>query len=136
MNAGTAEPLASRGGKLDHAGTRLAAAIVLLAGTAAAPAVLADEGMVIWKNHDCGYFILQLKSGYAIYEWLAGPHPNDGDVLEGELKSAGEHRINNKTADLPTTVFLDTYSPNRAVIAPRIPARCKSQPGYIPFEGR
>jgi hypothetical protein len=114
---------------------RVALMLSLIAGTAA-NAARADEGMVIWKNYECGFFILQMKGGYGLYEWAAGPYPNDGDMIEGDLKAKGEHRVNNKTADVPTTVFLDTFSKKRAEISARIPAQCKARPGYVPFEGR
>ena len=100
-----------------------------------AVAARAEEGTVIWKNSDCGFFILQMKGGYGLYEWVAGPYPNDSDVFEGELKSAGEHKVNNKTADVPTSVFLDTLSAKRSAISARIPAKCKTRPGSAPFEG-
>ena len=113
---------------------RRAALLLLLA--AAASAVHADEGTVIWKNYECGYFILQMKAGYGLYEWAAGPYPNESDVIEGELKEPGEHRVNNKTADVPTTIFLDTFSEKRTAISSRIPGKCKAKPGYVPFEGQ
>ena len=119
--------------------TRLAAlrAAVMLSLVAAAVSNVAhaDEGMVIWKNTECGFFVLQMKAGYGLYEWVAGPYPNDSDVIEGELKAPGEHRVNNKTADVPTTIFLDTFSEKRAAISARIPAQCKAKPDYKPFEG-
>jgi hypothetical protein len=96
----------------------------------------AEDGTVIWKNYECGYFILQMKGGYGLYEWAAGPYPNDSDVFEGDLKSAGEHKVNNKTADVPTSIYLDTFSAKRSAISARIPAKCKSRPGYVPFEGQ
>ncbi|HVY06257.1 MAG TPA: hypothetical protein VHB46_09795 [Burkholderiales bacterium] len=111
---------------------RAVVAMLLLAAAAAH----ADVGMVIWKNHDCGFFILQMKSGYGLYEWSAGPYPNDGDVLEGELKIAGELKVNNKTADVPTTIFLEAFAPKRAGISPRIPGRCKAKPGDPPFDAQ
>jgi len=95
----------------------------------------ADEGVVIWKNTECGFFVLQMKAGYGLYEWVAGPYPNDSDVIEGELKSPGEHRVNNKSADVPTTIFLDTFSEKRAAISARIPAQCKAKPDDKPFAG-
>lgn len=115
---------------------RCAAVMLLLVTAAAANFAHADEGMVIWKNYDCGFFILQMKAGYGLYEWVAGPYPNDGDVIEGELKAPGEHRVNNKTADVPTTIFLDTYSAKHTAISARIPAKCKTKPDSIPFEGQ
>ena len=115
---------------------RGAAVILSLVAAVAANVARADEGMVIWKNFECGYFVVQMTAGYGLYEWVAGPYPNDGDVIEGELKTPGEHRVNNKTADVPTTIFLDTYSEKRAVVSSRIPARCKARPDYVPFEGQ
>ena len=114
---------------------RGAAVILSLVAAAAADVARADEGMVIWKNFECGYFVVQMKAGYGLYEWVAGPYPNDGDVIEGELKTPGEHRVNNKTADVPTTIFVDTYSEKRAAVSSRIPARCKARSDYVPFEG-
>ena len=117
------------------AAVRRAAVILSLLAAAAPTVARADEGMVIWKNFECGYFILQMKAGYGLYEWVAGPYPNDGDVIEGELKTPGEHRVNNKTADVPTTIFLETYSEKRAAISARMPTQCKAKPDYKPFEG-
>jgi hypothetical protein len=118
------------------AAARRAGVMLSLIASAAASVAHADEGMVIWKNYECGYFILQMKGGYGLYEWAAGPYPNDGDVIEGDLKATVEHRVNNKTADVPTTIFLDTFSNKRATISARIPAQCKARPGYVPFEGQ
>jgi hypothetical protein len=115
---------------------RRATMVLSLVAAAAANVAHADEGMVIWKNNECGFFILQMKAGYGLYEWVAGPYPNESDVIEGELKAPGEHRVNNKTADVPTTIFLDTFSEKRTVISSRIPAKCKAKPGYVPFEGQ
>lgn len=112
------------------------AAVLLAFLATASNAARADEGVVIWRNFECGYFVLQMKSGYGLYEWVAGPYPNDSDVLEGDLKASGEHRVNNKTADVPTTIFLDTFSAKRALISARIPAKCKTPPDYVPFEGQ
>jgi len=112
---------------------RRAAAILILATAAAADHARAEQGMVIWKDYDCGFFILQTKTGYGLYEWVAGPYPNDGDVIEGELQAAGEHRVNNKTADVPTTIFLDTFAEKRAPVSARIPRKC-GKPGQRPFE--
>jgi hypothetical protein len=114
---------------------RRAAVMLSLVAAAVSNVAHADEGMVIWKNTECGFFILQMKAGYGLYEWVAGPYPNDGDVIEGELKAPGEHRVNNKTADVPTTIFLDTFSEKRAAISARMPTQCKTKPDYKPFEG-
>ena len=114
---------------------RFAVLLLLMLATAGHVAH-AGEGIVIWKNYDCGFFVLQTKAGYGLYEWVAGPYPNESDVIEGELQADGEHRVNNKTADVPTTIFLDTFSEKRAAVSARIPAKCKARPGYVPFEGQ
>ncbi len=119
-----------------NAGAVVVRMSVLVALMTAAHGVLAADGVVIWRNYDCGFFILQTKTGYGLYEWMAGPYPNESDIIEGELQRQGEHRVNNKTADVPTTIFLDTFSAKRGEIAARIPAKCKTRPGYIPFEGQ
>ena len=112
------------------------AMVISLVAAVAASNARADEGTVIWKNYDCGFFVLQMKAGYGLYEWVAGPFPNDGDVIEGEMTASGEHRVNNKTADVPTTIFLDTFAAKRDAISSRIPGRCKDPPDYVPFEVR
>ena len=133
MNNGNRPGLHPRSATLRRAGRQAAAAVVFCA-LFASPA-FAEQGMVIWKNHECGCFILQMKSGYGIFEWVDGPQPNDGDVLEGDFRSAGERLIANKTADLPTTILLNAFALTRDAIAARMPAKCKKLPGYIPFEG-
>jgi len=119
--------------RLTATSLRRAAAILTLATAAAADYAWAEQGMVIWKDYDCGFFILQTKTGYGLYEWVAGPYPNDGDLLEGELQAAGEHRVNNKTADVPTTIFFDTFAEKRAPVSARIPSKC-GKSGQRPFE--
>jgi hypothetical protein len=134
MNPGETASLLARGATFRRAGRRVAAAAaVVLCALHASPA-FAEQGMVIWKNHECGSFILQMKSGYGIFEWIGGPQPNDGDVLEGDFTSSGEQRVDNKTADLPTTILLNAFALSRSAIAARMPAKCKALPGYIPFE--
>lgn len=136
MNPGKTAGLLARDVTYRRAGGRMsAAAAVVLCALYASPA-RAEQGMVIWKNRECGYFILQMKSGYGIFEWMDGPQPNDGDVLEGDFRSAGERLVDNRTADLPTTILLNAFALSRSAIAARMPANCKVLPGYVPFKGR
>ena len=134
MNSSNTTSLPARDAKFRRAGTQAAAAIVLYAQFVSY--ALAEQAMVIWKNHECGHFIVQMKSGYGIFQWIDGPQPNDGDVLEGDFRSRGERLVDNKTADLPTTILLNAFALSRSAIAGRMPAKCKEIPGYIPFEGR
>ena len=132
MNPGKTASLLVRGASFRRAGRQVAAAVVLSA-LFAYPA-LAEQSMVIWKNHECGFFILQMKSGYGIFEWIDGPQPNNSDALEGDFRSPGERLVDNKTADLLTTILLNAFALSRSAIAARMPAKCKALPGYIPFE--
>jgi hypothetical protein len=134
MNPGNTVHSTARPATLRRARTQAAAALAVCA-LFASPA-LAEQGMVIWKNHECGYFIVQMKSGYGIFEWIDGPQPNDGDVLEGDFRSTGERQVDNKSVDLPATIVLNAFALSRSAIAARMPAKCKALPGYIPFEGR
>ena len=134
MNPSDATSLLARHAKFRRVGTQAAAAIVLYAQFASH--ALAEQGMVIWKNHECGHFIVQMKSGYGIFEWVDGPQPNDGDMLEGDFRSPGERLVDNKTVDLPSTILLNAFALSRSAIAGRMPAKCKAFPDYIPFEGR
>ncbi len=135
MNPGKAASSLTRGATFRRAGRRMSAtAMVFLCVLCASPA-LAEQSMVIWKNHECGFFILQMKSGYGIFEWIDGPQPNNGDVLEGDFRSSGEQRVDNKTADLPTTILLNAFALTRNAIAARMPAKCKALTDYVPFEG-
>ncbi len=93
MNPSNTTSLLARDAKFRRAGTQAAAAIVLYVQFASH--ALAEQGMVIWKNHECGHFIVQMKSGYGIFEWVDGPQPNDGDVLEGDFRSPGERLVDN-----------------------------------------
>jgi len=136
MNPGNTASLLARDATFRRAGKRVAAAAAVALCVQYASPALAEQGMVIWKNRECGYFILQMKSGYGIFEWMDGPQPNDGDVLEGDFRSAGERLIDNKTADLPTTILLNAFALSRSAIAARMPAKCRTLPGYVPFEGR
>ena len=114
---------------------RLGALLVAMAATLVTGVARADAGVVIWKNFNCGFFVVQTKSGYGLLEWISGSFPNASDVIEGEIRSEGEHRMHNTTADLPMTVFLDRFSPRRADISGHIPAKCSAKPEQEPFAG-
>ncbi len=136
MNPGEPASLPARSTPLRRVGRRVAAAAaVALCALFARPAP-AEQGMVIWKNRECGYFILQMKSGYGIFQWIDGLQPNDGDVLEGDFGSPNERLVDNKTADVPATILLYAFALSRSAIAARMPAKCKALPGYVPFKRR
>lgn len=84
----------------------------------------AAQGTVIWKNQECGYFILQTARGYGLLEWMAGAAPHDGDVIEGDIEVKGAQEFHNRTADLPVTAYVAARSPRRSEVEKSIPARC------------
>lgn len=87
--------------------------------------VAAAQGTVIWKNQDCGYFILQTSKGYGLFEWVAGGSIRDGDVIEGEVNAEGTLQLLNRTADLPVTAYSAARSPKRSEVEKDIPSRCR-----------
>ncbi len=84
----------------------------------------AAQGTVIWKNQDCGFFILQTSKSYGLFEWMAGGALRDGDVIEGEINAKGTLQLYNRTADLPLTAFSAARSPKRSEVEKDIPSRC------------
>lgn len=90
-----------------------------------APPAVAAEGTVIWKNQGCAHFVLQTGRGYGLYEWTSGAPPNDSDIIEGDVDSAGAQQLHNRTADLPVTVFVVAVGAHRADVEKKIPARCR-----------
>ena len=91
---------------------------VLLALMTATHRAHAAEGVVIWRNYDCGFFILQTKAGYGLYEWVAGPYPNESDVIEGELQSR-ENTGSTTRPPMCRQPFSSTLSRRNAAIFPR-----------------
>jgi hypothetical protein len=89
-----------------------------------AGSVAAAQGTVIWKNQDCGFFILQTSKGYGLFEWVAGGALRDGDVIEGEVNAKGTLQLYNRTADLPVTAFSTARSSKRTEVEKDIPSRC------------
>ena len=84
----------------------------------------AAQGTVIWKNQECGFFILQTARGYTLLEWIAGAAPHDGDIIEGDIEAKGAQEFHNRTADLPVTAHIAARSSRRSEAEKGIPPRC------------
>jgi hypothetical protein len=111
----------------------LAGALVLLPGAiAAAPNQVIEEGMVIWKDHRCAFFIVQTPSGYTLFEWMSGPRPNDGDTIEGPLEGFGPRNVVNKTADNQVTLaYTELHSTSKKYVGKKIPGFCRRKKDFL-----
>lgn len=60
------------------------------------------KGIVMWQANDCDYFVLgydiYTDPRYVVMEYVQGPYPQAGGVLEGELVAVG------RTTELSGTV--------------------------------
>jgi hypothetical protein len=109
-----------------------ALALLLPAAIAAAPNQLVEEGTVIWKDHRCAFFIVQTPSGYTLFEWMSGPRPNDGDMIEGPLEGFGPRNVVNKTADNQVTLaYTEVHSTSKKYVGKKIPGFCRRKKDFL-----
>lgn len=107
-------------------------ALLLPAATTAAPNQTIEEGMVIWKDHRCAFFIVQTPSGYTLFEWMSGPRPNDGDTIEGPLEGFGPRNVVNKTADNQITLaYTEVHSTSKKWVGKKIPGFCRRKKDFL-----
>jgi hypothetical protein len=112
--------------------------IVTIALSALLPAAIADEGKaaeqgkVIWKERRCSFFIAQTDWGYALFEHLNGPWPNDGDVFEGKFDGFGMRNLVNKTQRSEVTLaYSEVSSTSKKWVANKIPGFCKRKKDFV-----
>lgn len=92
----------------------------------------ADQGKVIWKEKRCSFFITQTSWGYALFEHLNGPWPNDEDVYEGKLEGFGTRNLINRTqGDEITLVYSEVSSTSKKWVANKIPGFCKRKKDFV-----
>ena len=65
--------------------------------------VCAAEGVVSWADPTCGYFVLKLPDGdpkdtYGLFSVKAPPVPKLDDVIEGDVETAQEPTLQNRTS--------------------------------------
>lgn len=99
---------------------------------AAAPNQAIEEGTVIWKDHQCAFFIVQTPSGYTLFEWMSGPRPGDGDKIEGPLEGFGPRNVVNKTAQEQVTLaYTEVHSTSKKWVGDRIPRFCRRRKDFL-----
>ncbi|HZP85834.1 MAG TPA: hypothetical protein VFB54_03375 [Burkholderiales bacterium] len=92
----------------------------------------ADQGKVIWKERRCSFFIVQTPWGYALFEHLNGPWPNDDDVYEGKMEGFGTRNLVNKTqGDQITLTYSEVSSTSKKWVANKIPGFCKRKKEFV-----
>ena len=98
----------------------------------AAPNQAIEEGTVIWKDHQCAFFIVQTPSGYTLFEWMSGPRPSDGDRIEGPLEGFGPRNVVNKTAQEQVTLaYTEVHSTSKKWVGEKIPRFCRRRKDFL-----
>jgi hypothetical protein len=108
---------------------RVAAALVLVACSFEAAA---DEGEVSWSDPTCGYFVVRLPEGnpaeaYGLFSVKGLPLPNVGDVLEGDIVSAQEPTLNNRTKNVSHDVIHWANAREQVMLVRNTPVQCASR---------
>jgi hypothetical protein len=88
-----------------------------------APA-FAEEGKVVWNDPSCMYFMAQLDEGFGSYNVREGKLPEEGDVVEGGLKSEGAQQLVNKASGASLTVIPMALAPKLRPLIHSSPAQC------------
>jgi hypothetical protein len=103
-------------------------AIVGLA-VGAATTVQAEEGTVTFHDPSCGFFILKLpgEEGYGLFEWLSGPTPAVGQVMDGDIIASEEIDVTNKTAGGTNRVTHWANAPKEETLVRSLPTKCASK---------
>lgn len=92
-----------------------------------------EQGTSIWKDRSCNFFIVRTAWGYTLFEYLWGPRPNDGDIIEGLMDTFGTRNVINRTAEGKTmTVYSEVNSTSRRYVAGKIPTFCKHRKEFNP----
>src|SRR5690349_22041395 len=107
-------------------GTMYRTLLVLIVLMCAAPAALvAAEAKAVWVDASCRYFVADLGGEFGFYNWVAGMAPNEGDVLEGELRAEGVTELANKSSGGKNSVVVFALSPTVRSLVQSAPADCK-----------
>lgn len=103
-----------------------AARIALLTaalGTLSTP-VFAEQGKVVWTDPSCMYFMAQLDEGFGSYNVREGKLPEEGDVVEGGLKSEGAQTLINKASGASLTAIPMALAARLHPLIHSSPAQC------------
>lgn len=103
--------------------------ILLIVVGLTATAVYAEEGTVTYYDPSCGFFVLKLpgEEGYGLFEWRAGPKPELGHVLEGDLVKGEEIDVVNKTLGATNRLIHWANAPAPQTLIRNFPFQCTSR---------
>lgn len=98
----------------------------------AAPLASAATGTVTWADESCGYFAMSLPEGnpeeaFGLYSVKAPPTPAVGDVIEGDVVSAEEPKLENTTKKLSHDVIHWANAPKQETLVRSAPVQCASK---------
>jgi hypothetical protein len=99
-------------------------ALLIAALGAWSTAAFAEEGKVVWNDPSCMYFMAQLDEGFGSYNVREGPLPDEGDVVEGGLKSEGAQKLVNKASGKSLTAIPMALAPKVRALIHSAPAQC------------
>jgi hypothetical protein len=96
------------------------------------PAAQAGEGLVSWADPTCGYFILKLPDGdpkdaFGLFSVKAPPVPKVDDVIAGEVETAQEPTLENRTASVSHNVIHWANARELAMLVRNTPVQCASR---------
>ena len=107
-------------------------ALVAPIAVAAAPSTTIEEGTVLWWDARCSFFIVQTPSGFTLFEWMNGPKPEPGHVIEGPLEGFGSRNLVNKTADNQIVLaYSEVHSTSKKWVGNKIPGFCKRKKDFL-----
>src|SRR5271169_1798278 len=106
--------------------TALCAALLAFLSTLST-VVFADEAKVVWVDPSCNYLIARIGEEFGIFEWRAGSDPDEGDVLNGPLRTEGIVTVTNATKGGSNNVILVATSPRLNSLIHSSPVQCKKR---------
>jgi hypothetical protein len=112
----------------------LLAGLALLAPVVAAatPNATVEQATVLWWEARCNFFVVQTPSGFTLFEWLSGPKPALGQVMEGPMEGFGPRNLINKSADDQVTLaYTEVHSTSKKWVADKIPGFCKRKKDFV-----
>jgi len=92
----------------------------------------AAEGVVSWADSTCGYFVLKLPDGepadaYGLFSVKAPPVPNVDDVIEGDIATAQEPSLSNRTSGAAHNVIHWANAREQVMLVRNTPVQCASR---------
>lgn len=92
----------------------------------------AAEGVVSWADPTCGYFVLKLPDGdpayaYGLFSVKAPPVPKLDDVIEGDVETAQEPTLQNRTSGASHDVIHWANAREVNMLVRNSPVQCASR---------